>query len=427
MKTWSQSEGTPYPLGAFWVAEDQAYNFSIYSRHAEVVHLLLYSEQDTTHPMLEVALDYLTNKSGPVWHCRVDQSDAAGAAYYGYRIDGPAPQGRYDWHCFDFEKILLDPCARSVHFPESFSRAAACRPGSNAGQAPLGVLPTQLCEVDWKDDKQPRHDSDLVIYELHVKGFTQHPSSGVPELHRGTFLGVVDKIPYLVDLGITAVELMPVFQFDPDDDNYWGYMPMNFYSPHHAYATNPFACDVQAEFCTMVRELHAAGIEVILDVVYNHTCEGDHTGPTYSFKGIDSSSAYIMTGNAAAPFANYSGTGNTMHTANRAVRRHIVDSLRFWDSEMHIDGFRFDLASIFTRNSDGSINLDDPPIVSEIGTNADLTNNRLIAEPWDAGGEFQLGQKFPGQRWMQWNAHYRDTLQRFVRGDKGFIPELMTR
>ncbi len=427
MKTWSQIEGTPYPLGATWVEEEQAFNFSLYSKHAEAVRLLLFTKQDIVHPIFEYDFDYLKNKSGPVWHCRVSDLNAKDAAYYAYRVDGPAPQAGYDWHSFDHEKILLDPCAQSVYFPEGFCREAACRPGSNAGQAPLGVLPNQLCGFDWQDDRQPRHGNDLVIYELHIRGFTRNPNSGVPESHRGTFLGVVDKIPYLVDLGITAVELMPIFQFDPDDGNYWGYMPLNFYSPHHAYGTNPDVCSQQLEFRTMVQALHTAGIEVILDVVYNHTCEGDHTGPTYSFKGIDSSSAYMMTGNPNSPFANYSGTGNTLHTANRAMRRHIVDSLRFWDQQQHVDGFRFDLASIFTRNSDGSINLHDPPIVSEIGTNADLTNNRLIAEPWDAGGEFQLGQKFPGQRWMQWNAHFRDTLQRFVRGDTGMIADLMTR
>ncbi|GAA4456983.1 isoamylase [Novipirellula rosea] len=427
MNTWEKIEGTPYPLGATWLDDNAAFNFSLYSKHAETVRLLLFSASDVVHPVFEYTLDYLKNKSGPVWHCRVSKSDAADAIYYAYRVDGPPPQPGYDWHSFDFEKVLLDPCAQSVYFPDDFSRDAARRPGSNAGQAPLGVLPDRLCGFDWQDDRQPRHGNDLVIYELHVKGFTQHPDSGVPDLHRGTFLGVVDKIPYLVELGITAVELMPIFQFDPDDGNYWGYMPMNFYSPHHAYATAPGACPQQHEFRTMVKALHAADIEVILDVVYNHTCEGDLRGPTYSFKGIDSSSAYVMTGDPDAPFANYSGTGNTLHTANRAVRRHIIDSLRFWDSEMRVDGFRFDLASIFTRNSDGSINLDDPPIISEIGTNADLTNNRLIAEPWDAGGEFQLGRKFPGQRWMQWNAHYRDTLQRFVRGDDGMVGDLMTR
>ena len=424
---WEKAEGCPVPLGAIWIEEDQAFNFALYSKHAEAVHLLLFSKADVVHPLLEYSLDYLTNKSGPVWHCRIQAQAAQGAAYYAYRVDGPAPQLGYNWHNFDFEKILLDPCARSVFFPAGFSREAACRPGSNAGRAPLGVLPTELSEFDWGDDRQPRHDSNLVIYELHVRGFTRHPNSGIPEAQRGTFMGVIDKIPYLVELGITAVELMPIFQFDPDDGNYWGYMPLNFYAPHHAYATDGANSGQQHEFCEMVKALHQAGIEVILDVVYNHTCEGDHQGPIYSFKGIDNSTAYMMTSDPQRPYANYSGTGNTLHTANRFVRRHIVDSLRFWDSQMHVDGFRFDLASVFTRNSDGSINLSDPPIVNEIGTDADLSNNRLIAEPWDAHGEFQLGQKFPGQRWMQWNARYRDSLQRFVRGEAGLIGELMTR
>ncbi|QEG42304.1 glycogen debranching protein [Roseimaritima ulvae] len=427
MNRWEQIEGTPFPLGATWVEEHHAFNFALYSRHATAVQLLLYARDDVFHPLLEITLDYLKNKSGTVWHCRVDGQVAQQAAYYAFRVDGPAPQGGYDWHNFDDQKILLDPCARRVYFPPGFRREAACRPGSNAGQAPLGVLPHPQPDFDWGADRQPRHGSDLVIYELHVKGFTQHPSSGVPAPHRGTFLGVVDKIPYLQDLGITAVELMPVFQFDPDDNNYWGYMPLNFYAPHHGYATDPQGCQQVTEFRTMVKALHAAGIEVILDVVYNHTCEGDHRGPLYSLKGIDCSSAYMITGNPAAPFANYSGTGNTLHTANRAVRRLIVNSLEYWDAKMHVDGFRFDLASVFTRDSDGSINLDDPPIIEEIGTNAELANNRLIAEPWDAEGAFQLGQKFPGQRWMQWNAHYRDTLQRFVRGDRGLVGDLMTR
>jgi glycogen operon protein len=204
-------------------------------------------------------------------------------------------------------------------------------------------------------------------------------------------------------------------------------MPLNFYAPHHAYATSNGVCQQENEFRQMVAALHAAGIEVILDVVYNHTCEGDHTGPTYSWKGIDNSSIYMLTGDPQRPFANFSGTGNTLHTSNRAVRHTIVDSLRHWDREMHVDGFRFDLASIFTRSSDGSINLSNPPIINEIAMDAELNDNRLIAEPWDAQGEFQLGKRFPGQRWMQWNSHYRDTLQRFVRGDMGCVAELMTR
>lgn len=427
MNDWEQREGSPFPLGASWIAEQSACNFSLYSRHATTVHLLLYSQDDLVHPAVEIPLDYLQNKSGPIWHCRVPWKQTDRLAYYAYRVDGPAPQGGYDFHHFDFEKILLDPLALGVFFPDAFSRQAACRPGSNAGQAPLGIVPTQFCPFDWEDDTAPKHSHDLVIYELHVRGFTINSNSGVPENDRGTFIGVIDKIPYLLELGITAVELMPVFQFDPDEGNYWGYMPLNFFAPHHAYSTDPGGCKQHDEFRAMVKALHKAGIEVILDVVYNHTCEGDLRGPTYSWKGIDSSTAYMMTGNPNAPYANYSGTGNTLHTANRAVRRMIVESLHFWDQHMHVDGFRFDLASVFTRNSDGSINLDDPPIISEIGTDSGLSDNRLIAEPWDAGGEFQLGQKFPGQRWMQWNACFRDTMQRFVRGDKAMVPDLMTR
>ncbi|MCA9125398.1 MAG: glycogen-debranching protein, partial [Planctomycetales bacterium] len=179
---------------------------------------------------------------------------------------------------------------------------------------------------------------------------------------RGTFLGVCDKTPYLKELGVTAVELMPVFQFDPQEENYWGYMPLSLFAPHHLYSTDPTACRQRDEFRTMVRTLHAAGIEVILDVVYNHTCEGNRSGPTYGFKGIDNSTYYVESTDPDAPYANFSGTGNTLHTANRAVRRLIVDSMRYWVNEMHVDGFRFDLASIFTRKSDGTIELEDPPI-----------------------------------------------------------------
>jgi isoamylase len=427
MKRWEQLEGSPFPMGATWLVEEQALNFSLYSKHAEAVRLVLYSRNDLVNPVFEYDFDHLKNKSGPVWHCRVGRKQIGDAAYYAYRVDGPAPEPGYQWHHFDFEKILLDPYTRAVYFPPTFSRKAACRPGSNAGKAPLGILPFEECVFDWGDEKLPRHNSDLIIYEMHVRGFTQNPNSGVNRSHRGTFLGIVDKIPYLLELGITAVELMPVFQFDPDDNNYWGYMPLSFFAPHHLYATERDTCGQRAEFRTMVKALHAVGIEVILDVVYNHTCEGDQTGPTYNLKGIDNTTAYLLTGNPNAPYANYSGTGNTLHTANLAIRRMVMDSLAYWDREMHVDGFRFDLASVFTRNTDGSINTHDPPIISQIGSEPDLYNNRLIAEPWDAEGAFQLGRTFPGQRWMQWNSHFRDTLQRFVRGDRGLVGDLMLR
>ncbi len=238
---------------------------------------------------------------------------------------------------------------------------------------------------------------------------------------------MIEKIPYLQDLGVTAVELMPVHQFDPQENNYWGYMPLNFFSPHQQYACHPQAKSPHHEFREMVEALHQAQIEVILDVVYNHTCELDESGPRYSFKGIDNSTYYLLTADAKRPYANYSGTGNTLRTGNRGVRRLIVDSLRFWVESMRVDGFRFDLASIFSRASDGSINLDNPPIFDQIAGDAEFDGVHLIAEPWDAGGLYQLGSKFPGLRWMQWNARYRDTLQRFVRGDRGLVADLMTR
>jgi glycogen operon protein len=424
---WENVEGTPYPLGVSWVAERQAYNFAIYSKHAEAVTLLLYQREDLAHPSLTYRLDYLKNKSGSVWHCRIPASQAGGAEYYAYRIEGPQPGSGYAWHDFAPEKILLDPYARSVFFPGQFDRRAASAPGSNEGRAPLGVL----CRTDglfaWNEDLPVRHGSDLVIYEMHVRGFTCRANSQVKRETRGTFSGVVQKIPYLRELGVTAVELMPVFQFDPQEDNYWGYMPLSFFAPHHAYSREPPACRQRDEFREMVKALHAAGIEVILDVVYNHTCEGNHLGPTYCYRGIDSSTYYMTAADPAAPYANYSGTGNTLHTANRAVRRMILDSLRYWTEEMHVDGFRFDLASVFSRRSDGTINLEDPPIFGQIAADPDLADVRLIAEPWDAGGAYQLGPKFPGTRWMQWNSRYRDAVQRFVRGDAGLVAELMTR
>ena len=238
---------------------------------------------------------------------------------------------------------------------------------------------------------------------------------------------MIEKIPYLQDLGVTAVELMPVFQFDPQEGNYWGYMPLNFFAPHHAYSSDPAACRQHDDFREMVKQLHEAGIEVILDVVYNHTAEGDEHGPTYCFKGIDNSTYYVVSGDPARPYQNFSGTGNTLHTANRAVRQLIVDSLLYWVKEMHVDGFRFDLASVFARNEDGSVNLQDPPIFGQIAAEPELANIRLIAEPWDASGVYQLGSQFPGQLWMQWNGRYRDTLRRFVRGDAGLTADLMTR
>jgi glycogen operon protein len=427
MSRWGREEGAPVPLGVSWVEGEQAYNFAIYSKHAESVTLLLYREDDWVTPVLTLRLDYLVNKSGRVWHCRVPASRAAGARYYAYSIDGPAPAGRFEWHAFDPDKILLDPAARAVFFPPTFDRRAAIGRGPNAGKAPLGVLQGPEPTFDWAKDPLPRHESDLVIYELHVRGFTRNPNSGVSPGRHGTYAGLVEKIPYLRDLGVTAVELMPVFQFDPQEGNYWGYMPLSFFAPHHAYASAAGQPDACREFCAMVRALHEADIEVILDVVYNHTVEGDHRGPTYSGKGIDNSTYYMLSGDPAAPYLNFSGTGNTVHCANRYIRGLLLGSLRYWARHMRVDGFRFDLASIMSRRDDGSIDYDDPPIFGDIAADPALARVRLIAEPWDAAGAYQLGRSFPGLGWLQWNDRFRDDVRRFVRGDPGLVPAVMSR
>ncbi len=424
---WDRVEGAAVPLGVSWVEAEQAYNFSIYSKHADSVALLLYREDDWITPASTHRLDYLVNKSGRVWHCRVPASRIAGVRYYAYSIGGPPPAGRFEWHAFDRDKILLDPTARAVFFPPTFDRGAAIGPGSNAGKAPLAVLPAREPAVHWGDDPRPRHESDLIVYELHVRGFTRNPNSGVRPDRRGTFAGLVEKIPYLEDLGVTAVELMPVFQFDPQDGDYWGYMPLGFFAPHHGYASPAGQPDPCREFCGMVKAFHEAGIEVILDVVYNHTAEGDHRGPTYSGKGIDNSTYYMLSGDPAAPYLNFSGTGNTLHCANRYIRGLILRSLRYWVREMHVDGFRFDLASVMSRRDDGSIDYDDPPIFGDIAADSTLAHVRLIAEPWDAAGAYQLGRGFPGLEWLQWNGRFRDDIRRFVKGDPGLVPAVMSR
>ena len=422
---WAAAEGLPFPLGATWIEEEQAFNFALYSKHAESVELLLYGSGDIVTPVLAHAFDYLSNKSGRIWHCRIPLAAMKGAAYYAYRVGGPLPAGRFEWHAFDRDKVLLDPYARSVFFPPSLDRLAASRPGSNAGKAPLGVIAGERGRSG--KEGRARHEGTAVIYELHVGGFTRHPSSAVAPEARGTYAGVIEKIPYLKELGITVVELMPVFQFDPSDGNYWGYAPLNFFAPHNGYLVRRAAGSQHDQFREMVDALHAAGIEVVLDAVYNHTGEGDQTGPTYSYKGIDNSTYYLISERPDQPYANFSGTGNTLNCANAAVRKMIMDSVRHWAQDMGADGFRFDLASIFTRNADGSVNLAEAPLLSDMASDPGLAGLRLIAEPWDAAGAYQLGRAFPGVMACQWNGRFRDDVRRFVRGDPGMVPLLMRR
>ncbi len=463
MWRWASTEGSPAPLGATWIAEEQAYNFAVCSRNAERVTVLLYEPSDIGQPVFSYEFEHLRNKTGPVWHARIPRKRAKNARYYAYSMDGAGPSNSsFKGHTFHPEKILLDPYAKLVYIPRTYDRNAALDTGSNSGKALLGVLPPFKMDFDWEDDKPPRNDSDLILYEMHVRGFTMNPNSRVRAERRGTFLGVIEKIPYLRKLGVTAVELMPVFQFDDTEPNYWGYMPLNFFAPHHRYASQHSSCEQMCEFREMVKALHKAGIEVVLDVVYNHTGEGNETGPTLSLKGIDKSTYYMGCGDLVHPYADYSGTGNTLNCADPVVRQLIVDSLRYRAKEMHVDGFRFDLASIFSRNSDGSINFEEPPIFEEIASDPDLAHVRLIAEPWEGNSQFpnyelgvsQPGQEniaipccqkcrndpcgcgksigtlhrgFPGIGWRQWNDRFRQTVRHFVKSDPGYVSDLMTR
>jgi glycogen operon protein len=383
------------------------------------VTLLLYDEHDFVNPIYEYRFDYLLNKTGRIWHCWVPFDLAGDAKYYAYRIDGPhAPEHGLR---FDPAKILLDPFAREVFFPPDYDRDACTQPGSTAGRAPLGVLPLEQAPFDWGGDPRPRHTHDAIVYELHVKGFTARSNSGVSPDKRGTFAGLVEKIPYLQELGVTVVELMPIHQFDPQEGNYWGYMTLNFFAPHHAYAGG----NAHDEFCAMVRAFHEVNIEVWLDVVYNHTSEGDQTGPTYSYRGIDNASYYLLTPDRQR-YLNDTGCGNTLRCASAASRLLVLNSLEYYADEMHVDGFRFDLASIFTRGPDGSINHDDPPIIAEISRLAHAFDVSVTAEAWDIG-TYQLGRAFPGLTWHQWNGQYRDDVRSFVKSDAGQVPALMRR
>ena len=462
-QSWETKEGSPSPLGPTWIPEEKAYNFAIYSKYAISVKLLLYHPNDVVTPVHTYDFHHFRNKTGRIWHARIPRIGMGHARYYAYSIDGPpASEDRFERHAFDATKILLDPYAKSVFFPPTFDRIAAIGPGNNAGKAPLGLLCEEDAFFEWAQDSRPRYDSDLIIYEMHIRGFTMNPNSAVSATSRGTFAGVIEKIPYFRELGITAVELMPVFEFDATEPNYWGYMPINFFSPHGKYSAQQSAGGQRREFQAMVKALHGAGIEVFLDVVYNHTGEGDERGPAYSFKGVDNATYYISSKDANHPYADFTGTGNTLDCSNRAVRQLVVDSLRYWAREMHVDGFRFDLASVFSRNRDGSINLDDPPIFGDIATDVDLAKVRMIAEPWEGNlnsPNYELGVSqsrvpdpngqccpmcgthscgchevtaalqsgFPGMGWRQWNDKYRTTLRHFVKSDAGFVSDLMTR
>jgi isoamylase len=412
-----EDPGRSSPLGA--AICDGGVNFSVFSRTASWVELLLFERPEDSRPSRTIHIDPATSRTYHYWHTFVPGLQAG--QLYGYRVHGPyAPSSGQR---FDPSKVLLDPYARAVVVPPNYSREAAHSDGDNAGVAMKSVV-VNPANYDWEGDRRlQRPSARTVIYEMHVRGFTRHPSSGVAPARRGTYAGVIEKIPYLAKLGITAVELMPVFQFDaldapPDHVNYWGYAPVSFFSPHRAYSSDQAPTGPVDEFRDMVKALHKAGIEVILDVIYNHTAEGDERGPTLSFRGLENSIYYILDPDQAR-YANYSGAGNTLNANHPVVRRMIVDSLRYWAECMHVDGFRFDLASILARDGKGHV-LADPPALWDIETDPILAGRKIIAEAWDAAGLYQVGS-FIGDSWKEWNGRFRDDVRAFFRGDDNTV------
>jgi glycogen operon protein len=398
--------GCTFPLGAT-MARGGA-NFSLFSRSAARIELLFFHRVDDARPSLVIPLDPLVSRTYHYWHGFVPGVQAG--QIYGFRAYGPFEPDR--GLRFDPSKLLLDPYGRAVGVPKHYSREAARVEGDNTATA-MKSLVTDPGAYDWEGDlplKLPW--SRTIIYEMHLRGFTAHPSSGLAESKRGTYGGLVQKIPYLQQLGITAVELLPVFQFDPQDappgrTNYWGYSPVSLFAPHQAYSSCQEPLGAVDEFRDMVKALHRAGIEVILDVVFNHTAEDGNDGPTYCFRGLDNPTFYVLSEDRSR-YANFTGTGNTLNANHPVVRRMIVDSLRYWVQEMHVDGFRFDLASILSRDSSGAV-MSNPPVLWDIESDPALAGTKMIAEAWDAAGLYQVGN-FVGDSWKEWNDRFRNDL-----------------
>jgi len=415
------TRGRSLPLGTTALAD--GVNFVLLCRHGMAVWLVLYPIEGPG-VLAEISLNPQQNRTGDHWHILV--AGLPSAFRYGWRVDGPQDRGHY----FNPEIVLLDPSATEIS------------DGAIWGQH---IEPYRHCTTrrsvffrrhfDWKDDEPPRIPfEDSIIYELHVRGFTCHPSSGVKQ--PGTFAGLVEKIPYLKSLGVTAVELLPIHEFDENDcpfenpltgerlRNFWGYNSFGFAAPKAAYASSSPQHGQVYEFREMVRAFHQAGIEVILDVVFNHTGEGDYQGRTYHFRGMDNQLYYML--GPKGNYLNFTGCGNTVNCNHPVVRQLLMTCLHYWVADMHIDGLRFDLASVLGRDYQGNVLLE-PPVVEMISEDSVLRDTKLIAEPWDAVGLYQVG-RFPfGQRWSEWNGQYRDAVRRFWRGDPGLASQLATR
>ena len=415
--------GRSFPLGASLCPGGA--NFSVFAKHSTAIELCLFDQVDDPQPARVVELHPRTHRTYHYWHVFVP--GVAPGQLYGYRAHGPFVPER--GLRFAPEKLLLDPYGRCVARPAGRSRAAACQPGDNAATALRSVV-VDTTAYDWAGDRAPQTPyARTVIYEMHVGAFTRDPGSGVAADRRGTFAGVIDRIPYLRDLGVSAVELLPVFAFDEQDAppgraNDWGYQPVSYFAPHLAYSSRTDPRGALDEFRDMVKALHRAGIEVILDVVYNHTAEGNERGPTLCFRGLANDTYYILGANKAT-YADYTGCGNTLDANESIVRRLILDSLRYWVREMHVDGFRFDLAAILSRDEHGHP-MAKPPVLWDIESDPVLSNVKLIAEAWDAAGLYQVGS-FGGDSWKEWNGKFRDDVRSFVKSDRGMVGTLAHR
>ncbi len=426
--------GVPIPLGTH--ARGEGVNFAFISRHASRVRLELFDQPEDTTAARAIVLDLARNRTGDVWHVWID--GIRPGQLYGYRVDGPYQPK--DGHRFNFNKLLLDPFATAIsrsptwefgpargYDPSVPDGDSVCSKVDNAGAMPKCIFTQE--HFDWHEDCPPRHPwSKTVFYEIHVRGFTIHPSSGVG--HPGTYRGLMEKIPHFKELGVTAVELMPVEEFNEHQAtginpqtgqplwNYWGYDPVAFFAPKASYCSSGGVGQQKLEFKEMVRAFHEVGIEVFLDVVFNHTAEGTEQGPTLCFRGIDNTIFYMLADDKRS-YRDYTGTGNTINANHPVVRDHILAALRYWMVEMHVDGFRFDLASVLGRDGTGKL-LANAPLLERIAEDPILRDVKIIAEAWDASGAYEVGS-FSERRWAEWNGRYRDDVRRFWRGDDGML------
>jgi isoamylase len=426
--------GMPLPLGTY--GRDKGVNFAFFSRHASRVRLELFDHPDDAKAARVIDLNPSRNRTGDVWHVWVE--GIRPGQLYAYRVDGPYEP--LEGHRFNFSKLLLDPFATAISkLPTwDFGPARGYDPSVPGGDSVgstidnAGVMPKCVFTQEhfhWHEDRPPRHPmSATVIYETHVRGFTIHPSSGVE--HPGTYRGLIEKIPYLKELGVTAVELMPVQEFNEHQairsnpqtgqglGNYWGYDPVAFCAPKASYSSSGGMGQQTLEFKEMVQAFHDACIEVILDVVFNHTAEGNELGPTLCFRGIDNTIFYMLADDKRF-YRDYTGTGNSINANHPVVREYILTALRYWVVEMHVDGFRFDLAAVLGRGRSGNL-LPNPPLLERIAEDPILRDVKIIAEAWDAAGAYEVGS-FSERRWSEWNGQYRDDVRRFWRGDEGCI------